>query len=155
MLIRNRDAPVALCQNQNCCQIHKRRVSYGKQSHQILQEYVQQFGINVKKKKKRTHIYLFFSHQHPNFKSAYVGCWYCSRVEHCRNVLIQQESDRRVKFNFPQIKKTFFTFKMMINGTISHWCIPKWEPNQKSDLQMGCCNISSSSPTNIIQPIPT
>lgn len=51
--------------------------------------------------------------------------------------------------------KTFFTFKMMTNGTISHWCIPKWEPNQKSDLQMGCCNISSSSPTNIIKPIPT
>lgn len=46
---------------------------------------------------------------------------------------------------------------MMIYGTITQWCIPNWEPNQKRDPQMGCCNISSSSPINTdrLKPIPT
>lgn len=114
-------------------------------------------------KKIWAHLFIFFSSD--SFPIWYMQkfqiilCfWYCGRVEHCRNVLIQLESDCRVKVNFLWIKnmasishKNDYTeFKWTPNGTISYWCIPKWEPNQKSDLQMSYCNISSSSPNNII-----
>lgn len=68
---------------------------------EYLKEYIELFGINVK---EIEHIYLFISHQTPflsdkcrHFKSAFVNLWYCSRVEHCGNVLIQLESDGLVE----------------------------------------------------------